>query len=185
LTRAQTAARIAGLRLIPRGFRASSGQESERDERFLRDALRQARRAERRGEIPIGAVVVVSGEVIGRGYNRPIAARDPTAHAEIVALRRAARRMGNYRLDDAELFVTLEPCLMCFGAMIQARLARVVFGAPDPKVGCLSGPGQERPDVEACFRGLNHRFAVRSGVLAEEASALLEAFFRGRRKQQS
>lgn len=179
MTRASTAAKITGLRLISRGLRAPGEQEIESDERFLRDALSEARRAERRGEVPIGAVVVYGGEIIARGHNHPIAARDPTAHAEIVALRRAARRIGNYRLDGAELFVTLEPCLMCFGAMVHARLARVVFGAQDPKVGCLSEPG-----LWDRFRGLNHRFAVRGGVLKEEASAQLEAFFHARRQRQ-
>jgi tRNA(adenine34) deaminase len=138
-------------------------------------ALRLARAAGRKGEVPIGAVVVARGRIAGRGANRPIGARDPTAHAEIIALRRAARAAANYRLSGATLYVTLEPCLMCFGAMVHARVDRLVFGARDPKVGSTSLPPGAR-------RALNHRFDVRGGVRAEECAALLRGFFRERRR---
>jgi len=142
----------------------------------MREALKEALRAMRGGEVPIGAVVVAGGEVVGRGSNRPIASRDPTAHAEVIALRRAARRQGNYRLPGAELYVTLEPCLMCVGAMVHARIGRVVFAALDPKVGCLSGPrGLDR------HHGLNHRFAVQGGVLGAQSAELLKRFFAEKR----
>jgi tRNA(adenine34) deaminase len=148
------------------------------DERFMRDALRQARAAGRRGEVPIGAIVLAGGRTVGRGGNRPIAASDPTAHAEIVALRRAARRLTNYRLPGATLYVTLEPCLMCLGAMVHARIGRLVYGAADPKVGATRLMQRRRA------AGLNHRIAVRGGVLAPESSELLRAFFRARRSRQ-
>ena len=138
------------------------------------DALRLARAAGRKGEVPIGAVVVSAGRIIGRGSNRPIGARDPTAHAEIIALRRAARAAGNHRLPGATMYVTLEPCLMCFGAMLHARLDCLVFGARDPKIGSTALPAKVR-------RGLNHRFEIRGGVRAEECAGALREFFRGRR----
>jgi len=137
-------------------------------------ALRLARAAARRGEVPVGAVVVSSGRIAGRGSNRPIGARDPTAHAEIVALRRAARAAGNYRLTGSTLYVTLEPCLMCLGAMVHARIGRLVFGARDPRVGGTSLLRRAR-------RGLNHRFELRGGVRGEAAAGLLREFFRRRR----
>ncbi len=138
-------------------------------------ALRQARAAGRSGEVPVGAVVVAFGRIVGRGANRPVGARDPTAHAEVNALRRAARRLRNYRLGGATLYVTLEPCLMCLGAMVHARIQRLVFGARDPKIGAtrlVSGPGARR---------LNHRFEVTADVRAAECAALLRGFFRDRR----
>ena len=138
------------------------------------DALRLARAAGRKGEVPIGAVVVSAGRIIGRGSNRPIGARDPTAHAEISALRRAARAAGDYRLSGATMYVTLEPCLMCFGAMLHARIDRLVFGARDPKIGSTSLPARAR-------RGFNHRFGLSGGVRAEECAATLREFFRDRR----
>ncbi len=137
-------------------------------------ALRLARAAGRRGEVPVGAIVVSGGRIAGRGANRPIGARDPTAHAEITAIRRAARAEGNYRLTGATLYVTLEPCLMCLGAMVHARIGRLVFGARDPKVGSTSLLRKAR-------RGLNHRFEIEGGVRAEECAAALRAFFGGRR----
>ena len=137
-------------------------------------ALRLARAAARRGEVPVGAVVVSSGRIVGRGSNRPIGARDPTAHAEIVALRRAARAAGNYRLADCTVYVTLEPCLMCLGAMVHARVDRLVYGARDPKLGATSILRRAR-------QGLNHRFGVRGGVRGEAAAGLLREFFRERR----
>jgi len=142
----------------------------------MREALELARAAAEAGEVPVGAVVVRAGEIVGRGWNRPIGARDPTAHAEIVALREAASRLGNYRLPDCELYVTLEPCAMCVGAMLHARLARVVFGAADPKTGACGGA------VSLSAEGrLNHQTAFAGGVLAEECGQLLRRFFADRR----
>jgi tRNA(adenine34) deaminase len=138
-------------------------------------ALRLARGAARRGEVPVGAVVVEAGRAIGAGSNRPVAASDPTAHAEIVALRRAARSRRNYRLTGATLYVTLEPCLMCLGAMVHARIGRLVFGARDPRVGAVALAADRRA------AGLNHRFEVLGGVRREESALLLRSFFRARR----
>ncbi len=138
-------------------------------------ALRLARAAGKRGEVPVGAVVVASGRIVGRGRNRPIESSDPTAHAEILALRRAARQARNYRLTGATLYVTLEPCLMCLGAMVHARIGRLVYGAPDPKVGATAWLRGRRA------RGLNHRIEVSGGVRADECAALLKEFFRARR----
>jgi tRNA(adenine34) deaminase len=146
------------------------------DTDYMREAIAEARRAEEAGEVPIGAVVVVEGEIVARGFNQPIGRADPTAHAEIVALRAAASRAGNYRLTGAELYVTVEPCLMCVGAAVHARVRRVVFGAPEPRAGAL-GSAVNALDVP----GLNHRFEVVGGVLAAECGDLLQAFFRSRR----
>ena len=145
------------------------------DRAMMRRAIRLARAAAARGEVPVGALVVAGGRIIGRGSNRPIAAVDPTAHAEIVALRRAARAARNYRLTGATLYVTLEPCLMCLGAMVHARIRRLVYGAADPKVGAA---GMLR---RGAATGLNHRFSVASGVLADQCADLLREFFRRRR----
>ncbi|HEY6863117.1 MAG TPA: tRNA adenosine(34) deaminase TadA [Burkholderiales bacterium] len=136
----------------------------EPDERFMREALELAKLAAERGEVPVGAVVVRDGEIIGRGYNAPISGHDPTAHAEIAALRDAARATGNYRLPGTDLYVTLEPCDMCVGAMFHARIARVVYGAKDPKKLVLK-----------------NQVAIEGGVLAEEAGRLLSDFFAARR----
>ena len=143
----------------------------------MRRALELAHGAEREGEVPVGAVVVVDGEVVGEGWNQPIGAHDPTAHAEIVAIRAASRHLGNYRLTGATLYVTIEPCQMCVGAMVHARVARVVFGAPEPKAGALESAmrAHEHPS-------LNHRLAVAGGVLEAECRAVLQAFFAGRRR---
>jgi tRNA(adenine34) deaminase len=149
------------------------------DVRFMRGALRLARAAGARGEVPVGALVVAGGKVLGRGSNRPIAASDPTAHAEIVALRRAARAVRNYRLPGTTLYVTLEPCLMCLGAMVQARVGRLVYAAPDPKIGATALLRRRRAS------GLNHRVVIRGGVLAAEAAALVRGFFRRRRAGKS
>jgi len=146
------------------------------DEQFMRRALELARQGQAEDEVPVGAVVVRDGQVIGEGWNRPIAAADPTAHAEIQALRRAARHADNYRLAGATLYVTLEPCTMCIGAMFHARIARVVYGARDPKTG---GAGSVI-DLFAEPR-LNHHATVTGGVLAEESGALLSTFFAARR----
>jgi tRNA(adenine34) deaminase len=145
-------------------------------DRFMREALALAEDAADAGEVPIGAVVVVDGEVVGRGHNQPIGARDPTAHAEIVAIREAASRLGNYRLPGATMYVTVEPCLMCVGAMVHARIDTVVFGVPEPKAGALESTqrAHEHP-------ALNHRLRVVSGVLAAESRDLLRRFFRERR----
>jgi len=147
------------------------------DEQFMREALALAQQAAAAGEVPVGAVVVTRGEIIGRGCNQPISGQDPTAHAEIVALRAAATLSGNYRLTDCELFVTLEPCAMCAGAIMHARLARVVYGAPDPKTGACGSV----VDLFAESR-LNHKTAVVGGMLAAESSDLLQTFFSGRRR---
>jgi tRNA(adenine34) deaminase len=146
------------------------------DAGFMRLALAQAGRARQEGEVPVGAVVVKDGEVIAVGHNQPIGRHDPTAHAEIVALRAAAEKLGNYRLPGCELYVTLEPCAMCSGAMMHARLARVVYAASDPKTGvCGSVLDLFAHEV------LNHHTEVVGGVLADEASALLKGFFAERR----
>ncbi len=146
------------------------------DAEMMALALAEARRAAKEGEVPIGAVVALGGQVIARGHNRPISAADPTAHAEIVALREAARSVGNYRLSGAVLFVTVEPCAMCCGAAVQARVARVVFGADDPKAGAARSLYRLLDDPR-----LNHRAAVTGGVRAEECAELLARFFRSKR----
>lgn len=142
----------------------------------MRRALELARHAERAGEVPVGAVVVCQGEAIGEGWNQPIMAHDPSAHAEMVAIRAAANHQRNYRLPDTTLYVTLEPCAMCAGAIVHARVARVVFGASDPKTGAAGSVfnllGSDR---------LNHRADVVGGVLAEECGDLLRRFFKARR----
>jgi len=142
----------------------------------MREALALARTAAEAGEVPVGAVVVMDGAVVGRGHNEPVGASDPTAHAEIVALRDAARHVGNYRLPGATMYVTVEPCLMCVGAMIHARIDTLVFGAPEPKAGAVESTqrAHEHP-------ALNHRLTVVSGVLAGAARDLLQEFFRQRR----
>ena len=150
------------------------------DATMMAYALAQAEVALKMGEVPVGAVVVCdAGEVIGRGYNRTITDADPTAHAEIVALRAAARHMANYRLPGMSLYVTLEPCVMCIGAMLHARLARVVFGATDPKTGACGS----QLDI-ASLKQLNHQTRVEGGILAEPCGHLLRAFFRARRQGQ-
>ena len=142
----------------------------------MRRALELARHAEEAGEVPVGALVVLNGEIVGEGWNQPIVTHDPTAHAEIVALRAAAVRMKNYRIPDAVLYVTLEPCAMCAGAMVHARLARVVYGAADPKSGAA---GSLFNLLETS--SLNHRAQVTRGVLAEECGEMLRKFFEARR----
>lgn len=143
---------------------------------WMRQALALAKRAVAEGEVPVGAVVVKDGVAIGEGWNRPIAAHDPTAHAEIQALRAAAARIGNYRLVDTTLYVTLEPCAMCAGAMVHARVRRVVYAAPDPRTGAA---GSVFNLLQA--PRLNHQAEVCGGVLAEESAALLREFFQARR----
>jgi tRNA(adenine34) deaminase len=145
-------------------------------EDLMRLALAEAATARDAGEVPVGAIVAIDDEVVGRGYNHPIAAHDPTAHAEIAAIRDAARRVGNYRLTGAVLCVTIEPCLMCVGALVHARIGTLVYGAAEPKSGAIVSTvrGGELP-------GLNHRFAVVSGVLEDECREIVQAFFRARR----
>ena len=150
------------------------------DEFFMREAMSLARAAECLGEVPVGAVVVQNGLIIGRGFNSPIGESDPTAHAEIAALRDAARNLGNYRLPGCALFVTLEPCAMCAGAIMHARISRVVYGARDPKTG-VHGSVVDLFGVKR----LNHHADVLGGVLADECSAMLSQFFAGRRKKSS
>lgn len=148
------------------------------DEQFMQEALVLARQAQEAGEVPVGAVVVKDGEIVGRGFNAPISRDDPSAHAEMMALRDAARNLGNYRLTGCELYVTLEPCMMCAGAIMHARIARVVYGARDPKTGVCGSV----IDAFAELR-LNHHAAVVGGVLAEECGARLSNFFAMRRAQ--
>ena len=142
----------------------------------MRLALEQARQADERGEVPVGAVIVKSDRIVAAGSNSPIASHDPSAHAEIVALRAAGQALGNYRLDDTVLYVTLEPCLMCASAIVHARVRRVVFGAFDPKAGAAGGI------IDAfSLKGLNHRVDVFGGVLEQECGALLSGFFAAQR----
>jgi tRNA(adenine34) deaminase len=145
-------------------------------EPFMREALAEADRAAQAGEVPVGAVVVVDGRIAGTGHNQPIGLRDPTAHAEILALRAAARAAGNYRLPGATLYVTIEPCLMCVGAMVHARIATLVYGASEPKAGAVESTqrAHEHP-------ALNHRLVVVGGVLAAECAELMRRFFGERR----
>ena len=140
------------------------------------EALAEARRAMDAGEVPIGAVVAVDGEIVGRGFNHPIAAVDPTAHAEIAAIRDAARRIGNYRLTGSTLCVTIEPCLMCVGALVHARVGTLVYGAAEPRSGAVVSTvaGGELP-------GHNHRFEVVSGIREADCRELMQGFFRGKR----
>jgi tRNA(adenine34) deaminase len=146
------------------------------DEILMREALKLARDGAVNGEVPVGAVVVKDGTVVGRGYNRPVSSCDPSAHAEIVAMRDAAARLGNYRLNGCELYVTLEPCAMCAGAIMHARIARVVYGASDPKTGACGS-------VVDLFaeRRLNHHTVAVGGVLAAECGEVLQEFFQVRR----
>lgn len=147
------------------------------DATFMALALRRAARAAAAGEVPVGAVVVRGGRVLAGGENRPVRGADPTAHAEIVALRRAARKAGNYRLTDCDLYVTVEPCAMCLGAIVQARVRRLVYGAADPKAGAVVSV------MAFPFAKLNHRPEIVGGVLASESAALLRSFFRARRRK--
>jgi tRNA(adenine34) deaminase len=142
----------------------------------MRLALAEAVKARLMGEVPIGAVVVLNDAVIGSGFNQPISSVDPTAHAEIVAMREAGRALGNYRLTGASLYVTVEPCLMCVGAMIHARIKEVIFGAPEPRAGALGSAirAHETP-------GLNHRLSVTAGILEEECRQVIQSFFEAKR----
>jgi len=146
------------------------------DEFYMRHAISEARQAEINGEVPVGAVIVLNRRIIGTGFNRPIGLTDPTAHAEIQAIRSAARQIGNYRLTGSTLYVTVEPCAMCAGSLINARIFRLVYGTPDLRAGA----------IESVFRivdnsSLNHRVEVTSGILAEECREIMQSFFRARR----
>lgn len=147
------------------------------DEPFMRAALDEAVKAGERGEVPVGAVVIVDEAIVGAGFNQPIGAHDPTAHAEIVALREAAQRLANYRLTGATLYVTIEPCQMCVGAMVHARIARVVYGAREPKAGAIESAmrAHEHP-------ALNHRMRATGRVLEQECRAVIQRFFQERRE---
>ena len=148
------------------------------DEQLMRFALNRAREAWQRGEVPVGAIVLIDGEIAGEGFNQPIATHDPTAHAEIIAMRQAAARAGNYRLTGATMYVTIEPCQMCVGAMIHARIGRLVYGAPEPKAGAIESAmrAHEHP-------ALNHRFEVTGRVLESDCRELVQAFFAEQRSQ--
>jgi len=148
----------------------------ESDELWMHEALRTAQRALEAGEVPVGAVVVHEGRIVGRGFNRNVIDSDPTAHAEVIALRDAGKTIGNYRLLDCELFVTIEPCAMCSGALVHARIRRLVYGADDPKAGAVHSVMRVLNHPE-----LNHRVEVRGGVLAGQCMELLQEFFRARR----
>ena len=148
----------------------------ESDARYMDLALAEAKKAEAAGEVPVGAVIVLNDEVVGRGYNHPISAHDATAHSEIIALREAGRRLQNYRLAGATVYCTLEPCMMCAGAMIHARIARLVFGTPDPKAGSAGSIYNVLTDPR-----LNHRVEVVSGIREDECAALLREFFARKR----
>ena len=154
----------------------SNGSVAQSDELWMQEALRLAQRALDAGEVPVGAVVIHQGNIVGRGFNRNIVDCDPTAHAEVIALREAGRAVGNHRLSECDLFVTIEPCAMCAGAMVHARIQRLIYGADDPKAGAvhsilhvLNHPA------------LNHRIEVRGGVLAGRSAEILQEFFRSKR----
>ena len=147
------------------------------DELFMTRALELAAKGSLMGEVPVGAVVVLGGEIVGEGYNQPISGCDPTAHAEIVAMRDAAKKIGNYRLSGCQLYVTIEPCTMCVGAMIHARIGEVIFGAPEPRAGALQSQLQLM-DADH----FNHRIKWRGGVMAERCADMMRRFFRVRRE---
>jgi tRNA(adenine34) deaminase len=156
-------------------LRAAASQSTAHVQ-LMAEALAEARRARDADEVPIGAVIVLDGEIVGRGYNQPIAAHDPTAHAEIVAIRDAARHLGNYRLTSAVLYVTVEPCLMCVGALVHARIETLVFGAAEPRTGAVLSTVRGGD-----FPGHNHRFGVVSGICESECRGLMQEFFKLRR----
>lgn len=151
--------------------------DRSQDERFMREALELARQGAERGEVPVGALLVQGGEVVGRGFNCPISTSDPSAHAEMVAIRAAAQAVQNYRLPGSTLYVTLEPCSMCAGLIVHSRIARVVYGTQEPKAGVVISRGQF---FSQDF--LNHRVLVEGGVLAQECGDLLKTFFKARRE---
>ncbi len=142
----------------------------------MRRALAEAEKALKRGEVPVGAVVVADGKILSRGFNQPLAKADPTAHAEIMAVRKACAKLNNYRLAGCDLYVTLEPCAMCLGAMVQARIRRIFFGAADPKSGAVQSV------MRFPLAKLNHRPEIRGGLLADECGRILQTFFRAKRR---
>ena len=146
------------------------------DVTFMRQAIELARKGGESNEVPVGAVVTFKGEIIGKGFNQCIQNHDPTAHAEIIAIRAAAKHVGNYRLNECNLYVTLEPCLMCFGALVNARISKLIYGADDIKTGAL----QYNKD-QINFTKLNHKFEITSGILKEECAELLSSFFKEKR----
>jgi tRNA(adenine34) deaminase len=156
--------------------RQQQPQQSNSDEPWMQEALRLAQRALEAGEVPVGAIVVHQGEIVGRGFNRNIKDSDPTAHAEIIALREAGAILGNHRLGDCDLFVTIEPCAMCAGAMVHARVRRLIFGADDPKAGAVNSALHVLNHPR-----LNHKIEVRGGVMAGRCAEILQEFFRRRR----
>ena len=157
-------------------MKAKNSTNHANDSYFMRRALAEAKNAEKKGEVPVGAVVVADGKIISLGHNEPIRRSDPTAHAEITAIRRACRKVGNYRLQNCDLYVTLEPCAMCLGAMIQARLRRLVFGAKDPKAGAVVSI------MKFPFEKTNLKISVEGGILAKECGQVLKEFFRQKRR---
>jgi tRNA(adenine34) deaminase len=154
----------------------TSPREFRPDEIWMEEALRRAQRALEGGEVPVGAVVVCDGRIVGSGWNRNITDSDPTAHAEVIALREAGATVGNHRLEDCELFSTIEPCAMCAGALVHARIQRLVYGADDPKAGAIHSVMEVLNHPQ-----LNHKIEVRSGVLAGRSADMLQSFFRNRR----
>lgn len=156
---------------------AFAGVNDRSDELFMQEALRDAQRALEMGEVPVGAVVVCDGEILAHGWNRNLTGNDPTAHAEIVALREAGAIVGNHRLGDCELFATIEPCAMCAGALVHARIKRLVYGADDPKAGAVRSVMQVLNHPQ-----LNHRTEVKGGVLAGRCAEMLQSFFRAKRE---
>lgn len=148
---------------------------SDKDYQYMQEALKLAELALQQGEVPVGAIIVYNGEIIGQGFNSPISKNDPTAHAEILALRAAGQKLQNYRLPDTTMYVTLEPCMMCFGAMLHARIKQVVFGAADPKTGALGGY------INLSNSLWNHCIEYRGGILSSECGDLLKEFFKRRR----
>lgn len=172
--------RVAGETTGSEGYNAVLVMKSATpDELWMEEALRQAQRALEAGEVPVGAIVVCEGKLVGRGFNRNLLDGDPTAHAEMVALRQAAQALGNHRLLQCEMYATLEPCPMCAGALVHARLRRLVYGADDPKAGAVHSvlPVLNHP-------ALNHSMQVEGGVLAGRSAEMLQAFFRARRAEQ-
>jgi tRNA(adenine34) deaminase len=148
------------------------------DDYWMQHALKLAHKAEAVGEVPVGALIVLNGELVAEGWNQPVSSSDPTAHAEIIALRAAGKKLDNYRLLDAELYITLEPCPMCVGAMLHARIGRVIYAATDPKTGALGGAYDLLNSVKH-----NHAFQVTKGVLEEQSREMLQGFFRERRRK--
>ena len=172
LAKIATASGVANFRSI----RLTPKMATEQDRQFMTAAIAEARRAEAEGEVPVGAVAVAGGQIIGSGHNRPISLGDPTAHAEILAIRSAASQLRAYRLAEVSIYVTLEPCVMCVGAMVNARISRVIYGARDEKAGALGS----MYDIGRDGR-LNHRFEVVGGVMESECAEIMRKFFRARR----